>query len=73
METHGWAFQVPRNNIRPTSTVMLGLDVVALAAIDGSDAGTTIVPISLPKEVCELPVSEKPRMNAGGILTTAKE
>lgn len=51
--------------------VVLGPGVDLVAAIDGLDAGTTILPISLPKEVFEVPSSEKPRMNAGGMLITS--
>jgi hypothetical protein len=68
--THGCAFQLPRINNLPTSTVVFGPRVVVFAEIDWSDPGTMILPMSLPKVVLDVPSEENPRRKAGGIRIT---
>ena len=68
--THGWAFQLPRIRVLPASIVIFDPWVFEVAGTDGSDLGTTTVPISLPNVVFDVPSLEKPVRKAGGMFTT---
>lgn len=71
--THGWAFQLSRMSVLPTWIVVFWPRVLEVAPTDGSSFGTTIVPMSLPNEVADVPSREKPLMKAGGIRSTGKK
>lgn len=61
---------MPLTSFLPTAIVTFGPCVADVAAIEWSEVGTTMEPMSLPKEVWELEELVKPLMNEGGMFTT---